>query len=149
MLGDEVCLLDFDHSFKVTTWLSSKCFQDLISLAADGSARMRNFPPVLGSLVRVPLWQWSDFDWEIIMRFGSGISVREEMHGASFILELEKKGWKMFEAPDSQGSMIIVNVVDWLGVGGKGRIGWNVRRKEASAFRCLTVKDILDVYWSG
>lgn len=135
--------MGFDHSFNVMTWESGKCFQDLMSFAAEGSAMMRKFPPAFGSFVRVLLWQWSDFDWDMIMRFGSGISVREEIQGASFIFELEKKGWKMFEAPDSQGSMTIVNVVDWPGVGGNGRIGWNVRRKEASAFRCLTVKDML------
>lgn len=78
------------------------------------------------------------------MRFGSGISVREEMQGVSFIFELEKNGWNMFELPQSQGSMTTVNVVDWPGVGGNGRIGWKVRWKEASAFRCLTVKDMLD-----
>lgn len=111
-LGEEVCLLGFDHSFNVMTWESGKCFQDLMSFAAEGSAMMRKFPPAFGSFVRVPLWQWSDFDWDMMMRFGSGISVREEIQGASFIFELEKKGWKMFEAPDSQGSMTIVNVVD-------------------------------------
>jgi hypothetical protein len=31
------------------------------------------------------------------------------------------------------------------GEGGKSRIGWNVRRKDASEFRCLTVKDIFEV----
>jgi hypothetical protein len=31
------------------------------------------------------------------------------------------------------------------GEGGKSRIGWNVRRKDASELRCLTVKDIFEV----
>jgi hypothetical protein len=38
--------------------------------------------------------------------------------------------------------------VDCPGDGGNGRMGWNVRRNEASAFRCLTVKDIFDLLYN-
>jgi hypothetical protein len=52
----------------------------------------------------------------------------------------------IFEEPDSQGSRRIVNsLVDCPGEGGKGRIGLKVSKKEASEFRCLTVKDIFEL----
>jgi hypothetical protein len=35
---------------------------------------------------------------------------------------------------------------DSPGEGGKGTIGWKVRRKEESQLRCLTVKDIFEVW---
>lgn len=62
MLVDELPFPPLVHSFNVMTWDSSKCFQLRISFAAADSARMVNFPPFLGSLVRVALWQWSLID---------------------------------------------------------------------------------------
>lgn len=59
----------------------------------------------------------------MIMRFGSGSSVREATHEASLILDVEKKGWKMLETPDSHGSMTTVKLEVRSGVGGKGNIG--------------------------
>ena len=39
----------------------------------------------------------------------------------------------------------MVNVfASWPGEGGKAWRGWKVRRNEASEFRCLTVKDIVN-----
>ena len=79
-------------------------------------------------------------------RSGSGNSTREDMHGASFCVEIENLGCHIFEAPVSHGSNTIVKAFDdGPGEGGNGRIGSKVRRKEASAFRCLTVKDIFEL----
>lgn len=57
IFGDKEPLDGLVHGFRVTIWVSSKCFQLRISFAAAGSARIAKFPPVLGSWVRVSLWQ--------------------------------------------------------------------------------------------
>lgn len=67
------------------------------------------------------------------------------MHGSSLWRDIENRGCHIFDAPLSQGSNTIVKLfVDRPGVGGSGRIGSKVSRNDASALRCLTVKDIFD-----
>ena len=68
------------------------------------------------------------------------------MHDGCFCLEIENLECQTFEGPDSHGSSTMVNSFGGSpGVGGNGRIGRNVRRKEASELRCLTVKDMVKV----
>lgn len=67
------------------------------------------------------------------------------MHGGSLCVEIENFGCHILEDPVSQGSSTMVKACGFSpGVGGNGRIGSKVRRNEASALRCLTVKDIFD-----
>ncbi len=59
---------------------------------------------------------------------------------------MEKMEWNILDGPVSHGSRRMVKVFeDRPGVGGKGKMGWKVRRNEASALRCLTVNDIFAV----
>jgi hypothetical protein len=58
---------------------------------------------------------------------------------------MENFGCHIFDDPISQGSRTIVKAFrEDSVVGGKGRIGSKVKRKEASPLRCLTVKDIFE-----
>ena len=68
------------------------------------------------------------------------------MHDGVLCVAIENFGCHILEGPESHGSIRIVTaLVSSPGEGGNGRTGWKVRRKEASAFRCLTVKDIFGV----
>lgn len=61
-------------------------------------------------------------------------------------VDMENLECHILDGPESHGSRRIVKVwVDLPGEGGNWRIGWKVRRKEASELRCLTVKDIFKV----
>jgi len=79
-------------------------------------------------------------------RSGSGSSCKEDMHEGSFCRDIENLGWYILDGPTIHGSRRIVKA--FVGSSGEGEIsrrGWNVRRKDASALRCLTVKDIFEV----
>jgi len=77
---------------------------------------------------------------------GSGSSCKEDIHGSDFCLEIENLVCHILDGPESQGSTRMVKGFSTLpGEGGKSRIGWKVRRKDASEFRCLTVKDMFEV----
>lgn len=66
------------------------------------------------------------------------------MQDGCFCLEMENLECHTLDGPESQGSSRIVNsLVGYPGEGGKGKMGRNVRRKEASVFKCLIVKAIL------
>jgi hypothetical protein len=78
-------------------------------------------------------------------RSGSGSSNREETQAGSFILDIENLWCHIFEDPNIQGSRRMVkSSADWVAEGRNGRMGRKLRRKEASEFRCLTVKDIFE-----
>jgi hypothetical protein len=67
------------------------------------------------------------------------------MHEGSFCRDIENLGWYILDGPTIQGSRRTVKA--FVGTSGEGeisRIGWNVRRKDASVLRCLTVKDIFE-----
>ncbi len=58
---------------------------------------------------------------------------------------MENLEWKILDGPESHGSRRMVKVTGGsLAVGRSKRVGWNVRRKEVSEFRCFTVNDILN-----
>jgi len=138
------------HFGSVIIFEGEKYFQPRITFAALGSARMRVFPPFGGSCVRVCSWQWSDLSWLIMTKSGSGSSVREEMQDGCFCRDIENLGCQIFEVPVIHGSSTMVNgFAEWPEEGGKGSIGWKVRRKEASLLRCLTVKDIFKSFYEA
>ena len=131
------------HLGSVTSLLESKYFHPFMTLTVPGSARIRVFPPLAGSWVRVCSWQWSVLGWLMTTRSGSGSSRRFEMHDGSFCLDTENLGCHILEGPDSHGSRRMVNsFVGCPGEGGKGRMGRKVRRNEASELRCLIVNAI-------
>ena len=80
----------------------------------------------------------------MMTRSGSGSSVKLDMQGSCFLLEIENLGCHILDAPDSHGSSIMVSsCFDCPGEGGKGRFGRKVSRKEASELRDLMVRDML------
>lgn len=84
-------------------------------------------------------------------RSGSGSSLRLDMHDGVLCLDTENLGCHILDSPDSHGSRRMVKEASGCpGEGGKGRIGRNVRRKDASVLRCLTVNDIFEeLYETG
>lgn len=68
------------------------------------------------------------------------------MHAGCFCLDTENLGCHILDGPDSHGSRRMVKELSCCpGEGGKGRIGRNVRRNDASVLRCFTVNDIFEV----
>lgn len=76
-------------------------------------------------------------------RSGSSSSARDDMQDGFLCVEMENLECQILEGPESQGSSNTVNgLTDSLGERGYVIMGAKERRKEASALRCLTVKDI-------
>lgn len=59
---------------------------------------------------------------------------------------MENLGCHILDGPPIHGSSKIVKGFDCSGGDEESKMGWNDRRKEASPFRCLIVKDILKEY---
>jgi hypothetical protein len=77
---------------------------------------------------------------------GSGSSCKEDTQDGVLRMEIENLECHIFDGPESQGSMRIVKFFGCRpGEGGSRWMGANVRRKEESPFRCLTVKDIFNL----
>src|SRR6185295_15625398 len=81
----------------------------------------------------------------MITRSGSGSSSNEEMHAGSLRVVTEILWWIIRDGPVIQGSKRMRK-----GFGGGPAIegntkGSNVRRKEASSFRCLILSAILPI----
>lgn len=65
------------------------------------------------------------------------------MHEGVLRCDIENLEWNILDGPDNHGSKRMVKESSGRpGEGGNGDMGANVRRNEASLFRCLTVKDI-------
>lgn len=96
---------------RVMTFSGAKYFQPRMTLAADGSARIRVFPPLLGNCVRVSLWQWSLLSWDMTTMSTSGSWFRDAIHDSALCLEMENLECKNFEGPTSHGSRTTVKVL--------------------------------------
>lgn len=152
-----VYFLFWSNFFNVLILEGWKCFQARMVFAEPFSARIVVLVLSGESWVRVSRWQWSVLFCDIITRSGSGSSVREDTHDGTVWVEMLNFECHILEAPSNHGSMRTVKVslglCDEVGESrpGSSRWGWelvsgeNVRRKEASALRCLTVKDIFKI----